>query len=200
MSRRVEQALTKGSCQRDELQLIGSLLSPADTVLEIGAGLGLVSTYCAKRIGSERVFAYEADPDLEPCIRETYQLNGVEPRLEICAIGARAGRITLYRDQHFISASVVRRRAGARPVEVSGKALNYVVGRIQPSLLVVDAEGAEPELFDEAQLPTVTRIVLESHQRVIGPEGTERVIEQLQSIGFGIQRGLSSPEHMVLSR
>ncbi len=142
MSRRVEKALSRGRTQRDELQLLGTLLAPDDTVLDIGAGLGLVSAYCAKRIGSERVYAYEADPDLEPCIRETYQLNDVEPSLEICAVGAQPGRVTLYRDEHSISASVVRRRAGARPVEVPGRALNYVVAKIQPTLLVVDEEAA----------------------------------------------------------
>ncbi len=200
MSRRVEKALSRGRAQRDELQLLGTLLAPDDTVLDIGAGLGLVSAYCAKRIGSERVFAYEADPDLEPCIRETYQLNDVEPSLEICAVGAQPGRVTLYRDEHSISASVVRRRAGARPVEVSGRALNYVVAKIQPTLLVIDEEGAEPDLFEGAELPTVTRIVLESPDRLIGPDGTDRVIAQLQGIGFGVRRGLSSAEHLVLWR
>src|SRR3954464_13648071 len=71
MSRSVEMALSKGRTQRDELQLLGTLLSPGDTVLNIGAGLGLVSAYCAKRIGSDRVFAYEADPDLDLRTLET---------------------------------------------------------------------------------------------------------------------------------
>src|ERR687884_78465 len=66
MSRRVERALTRGGYEREELRLIGSVLSPGDVVLEVGAGLGLVSTYCAQRIGSTRVFALEADPELEP--------------------------------------------------------------------------------------------------------------------------------------
>src|SRR3954463_5744859 len=90
MSRRVEQAISRGGYERDELRLIGMVLSPSDVVLEIGAGLGIVSAYCAKRVGSNRVFAFEATPDLEPCIRETYALNGVEPTLEMCAIRAAA--------------------------------------------------------------------------------------------------------------
>ena len=200
MSRRVEQALSKGSYEQEELRLIGAVLSPTDVVLEIGAGLGLVSTYCAQRIGSPRVFAAEADPELEPCIRETYLLNGVEPTLEMCAVGSRAGRVTLYRDKHLISTSVVRRRAGAQPVEVPGKALNYLVDKVRPTLLVIDAEGAERELFDGAELPTVTKIVLELHDRVIGPEGTDRVRAQLRELGFVVDRGLSSPEHLVLRR
>lgn len=200
MSRRVEQSLAKGSYEREELRLISEVLSPDDVVLEIGAGLGLVSTYCAKRLGSGRVFAFEADPDLEPCIRETYDLNGVEPALEMCAIGPKAGRVTLYRDKHFISSSVARRRVGAKPVEVPGKALSYVVERFHPSLLVVDAEGAERELFDQAELRGVRKIVLELHDRVIGPEGTDRVRQRLGEMGFTIDRRLSSHEHLVLRR
>src|SRR5690349_1494601 len=166
LSRRVERALSRGAYVRQELQLIGALLEPEDVVLEVGAGLGLVSSYCARRVGSSQVFAFEADPDLEPCIRETYELNGVEPHLDMCAIGARAGRVTIYRDKHLVSSSVGRRRGGTRPVEVPGKALNYVVHRFRPTLLIIDAEGAERDLFDGAELPTVTKIVLELHDRV----------------------------------
>src|SRR3954466_14761738 len=101
MSRRAERALSKGGYEREELRLIGEVLSPSDVVLEVGAGLGLVSAYCAKRVGSSRVFAYEADPDLEPCIRETYRLNAVDPSLEMCAVAARPGRVTLRRDKHL---------------------------------------------------------------------------------------------------
>jgi FkbM family methyltransferase len=200
MSRRVERALSKGGYEREELRLIGEVLSPGDVVLEVGAGLGLVSAYCARRLGSGRVFAYEADPDLEPCIRETYRLNGVEPHLDMCAIGAHAGRIILYRDKHFVSSSVVRRRVGAKPVEVPGKALNYVVERARPTLLVIDAEGAERELFDGADLPSVSKVVLELHDRVIGPDGTDRVRRLLAGMGFKEDRRLSSNEHVVLRR
>jgi FkbM family methyltransferase len=200
MSRRVERSLSKGAYEREELRLIGEVLSPSDVVLEVGAGLGLVSAYCAKRVGSAQVFAFEADPDLEPCIRETYSLNAVEPTLEMCAVAARAGRVTLFRDKHLVSSSVVRRRAGAHPVEVPGKALNYVVERVRPTLLIIDAEGAEPGLFDGAELDGVTRIVLELHEHIIGLDATDRVRAMLGELGFREDRGLSSQEHLVLRR
>jgi FkbM family methyltransferase len=200
MSRRVERSLTKGMYEREELQLIGTVLSPSDVVLEVGAGLGLVSAYCAKQVGSGRVFAFEADPDLEPCIRETYMLNGVEPTLEMCAVGPRAGRVILYRDKHLVSSSVVRRLVGTRPVEVPGKALNYVVEKVHPTLLVIDAEGAERNLFDGALLPGVTKIVLELHEHILGWDGADRVTGTLAKLGFKEDHGLSSPEHLVLRR
>jgi FkbM family methyltransferase len=200
MSPRVERALSRGGYEREELRLVGEVLLPDDIVLEVGAGLGLVSTYCAKRVGSSRVFAYEADPELEPCIRETYELNGVEPTLEMCAVSGKAGRITLFRDKHFVSSSVVRRRVGAKPIEVPGKALSYVVEKIRPTMLIVDAEGAEREMFEGTQLDGVTRIVLELHDRVIGPVGTDQVRASLAAAGFYQDQRLSSPEHLVLRR
>jgi FkbM family methyltransferase len=200
MSRRVEQAISKGGYERDELRLIGMLLSPSDVVLEIGAGLGVVSAYCAKRVGSSRVFAFEANPDLEPRIRETYALNGVEPTLEMGAIRATAGRVTLYRTKHVFSSSLVKRSAEAIPIEVPGKALSYVVEKFRPTLLIVDVEGAEDELFDRAQLPGVTKIMLELHERVIGEAKARRVRGALTALGFREDRGLSSREHLVLRR
>ena len=108
MSPRVERTVSRGRYEEDELRLIGQMLAPDDVVLEVGAGLGLVSAYCAKRLGSSCVFAYEANPDLEACIRETYALNKVQPTLEMCAVGADAGRVTLYRSRHLWASSVFR--------------------------------------------------------------------------------------------
>jgi FkbM family methyltransferase len=200
MSRRVEHAIANGGYERDELRLIGMVLTPRDVVLELGAGLGLVSAYCAKRLGSSQVFAFEANPDLEPCIRETYALNGVEPTLEMCAVRATAGRVTLYRTRHFYSSSIIRRSPSAIPIEVPGKALSYVVERIRPTLLIVDVEGAEGELFDRARLPGVSTIVLELHHRIIGEEKSREVRRALTDLGFREDRGLSSREHLVLRR
>jgi FkbM family methyltransferase len=200
MSRRVEQAISRGGYERDELRLIGMVLSPSDVVLEVGAGLGVVSAFCAKRLGSSRVFAFEANPDLEPRIRETYVLNSVEPTLEMCAIRANAGRVTLYRTHHLFSSSLIQHNPAALPIEVPGKALSYVVEKIRPTLLIVDVEGAEGELFDRAQLPGVTKIMLELHERVIGKAKAQQVRGALAALGFREDRGLSSREHVVLRR
>jgi hypothetical protein len=118
----------------------------------------------------------------------------------MCAVSGQAGRVTLFRDKHFVSSSVVRRRVGAKPIEVPGKALNYIVEKVHPTVLIIDAEGAEQEMFDGAQLEGVDRIILELHDRVIGPLGTDRVRASLAAIGFQQDQRLSSPEHLVLRR
>jgi FkbM family methyltransferase len=200
MSRRIEQAISHGAYERDELRLIGMVLSPSDVVLEIGAGLGVVSAYCAKRVGPGRVFAFEANPDLEPMIRETYALNGVEATLEMCAVRATAGRVTLYRSKHLVSSSIVHRNAASSAIEVPGKSLGYLVEKIRPTLLIADVEGAESELFDRAQLPGVSKIVLELNERLIGQARARQVRGALLALGFREDPGLSSRDHLVLRR
>src|SRR2546430_4266380 len=118
MSPQVERTVSRGRYEQDEFRLIEQVLSPGDVVLEVGAGLGLVSAYCAKRLGSSRVFAYEANPDLEACIRETFSLNEVQPTLEMCAVGADAGKVTLFRSEDLWASSVLRPSGKVRPVEV----------------------------------------------------------------------------------
>jgi FkbM family methyltransferase len=200
MSRRVERAISQGGYERDELRLIKLVLAPSDTVLEVGAGIGLVSAFCAKSVGSERVFSFEANPDLEPCIRETYALNGVQPTLEMCAIRGVAGRVTLFRSRHLFSSSLIQRSPRAVPIEVPGKALSYVVEQIRPTLLIVDVEGAEGELFVGAQLPGISKVIVELHERIIGREAVGQVRTALNAVGFREDRGLSSREHLVVRR
>ena len=200
MSPPVERTVSRGLYEQDELRLVGQLLSPDDVVLEVGAGLGLVSAYCAKRLGSCRVFAYEANPDLEACIRETYALNQVQPALEMCAVGADAGTVTLYRDRHLWASSVVRPSGRVRPVEVPVTALSEIVQRVRPTLLIIDVEGAERDLFDHARLSTVTRIVLELHERVIGAAGARHVRSTLAAMRFEELPDLAADGHLVLRR
>src|SRR5437879_13004190 len=143
MSPQVERTVSRGRYEQDEVRLIEQVLSPGDVVLEVGAGLGLISAYCAKRLGSSRVFAYEANPDLEACIRETYSLNGVQPTLEMCAVGPDAGKVTLVRSEDLWASSGLRPSGHGRPAEVPARALSEIVRRVMRWLLIVYVAGAE---------------------------------------------------------
>jgi FkbM family methyltransferase len=200
MSPRVERAIWTGRYEREELRLVAEVLSPSDVVLEVGAGLGLVSAYCAKQLGSTRVFAFEANPELEPFIRETYALNQVRPTLEMCAVGSGSGLVTLYRDKHLFSSSTIRRTPRALPLDVPMQPLDKIVEQVRPTLLIVDAEGGEADMFAGAHLSSVTRIVVELHERLIGEAGVQRVRATLAANGFQAIRNISTAEHLVVRR
>jgi hypothetical protein len=78
--------------------------------------------------------------------------------------------------------------------------LDTIVERVRPTLLIVDAEGGEADMFTGAHLSSVTRIVVELHERLIGKAGVQRVRATLGGKGFQAIRKVSTAEHLVLGR
>ena len=54
----------KGTYEGEELRVLKKVLTSSDRVLEIGAGIGFLSAFCAKLIGDNNVVAYEANPQM----------------------------------------------------------------------------------------------------------------------------------------
>lgn len=168
-----------------ERDLVERYLRPDDRVLELGTGMGLIATLCARRVGSERVLSFEANPALIPVARETFRLNRVAPRLEHAALGPRAGEIEFFIEPDFWASSTHRSGAGAQRVRVPMRPLAEVVAEFQPTFLIVDIEGGEAELFESQDLgPSVRRLMLELHPQVIGAEATELLLARLAAAGF----------------
>lgn len=193
-------SLYGGSYEKPELQSIKSQLHSNDIVMEIGAGIGLISSYCAKRIGSERVFAYEANPRMEHHIRKTYKINCISPTLEMCLIGRQTGQQTFYIAEYFWSSSVIQRSPKAEAIQVPVKSFNQEVRRINPTFLIIDIEGGEYDLVQYADFYNVQKIAIELHERVIGHDKVEFVKEKIAQAGFQVNEAMSEGEQLFLQR
>lgn len=75
ISDRMVQVMEKGRYEAGEVKLLRKILRPNDTVLELGAGVGVVSCVAAFVTTPDRVTVVEANPYLVPVIRETHRLN-----------------------------------------------------------------------------------------------------------------------------
>ena len=95
LSRSIIDRIRSGNYEQDEMQGVRAILAPSDVVIEIGAGLVFLSSYCAKIVGSKNTYAFEENPKLEPVIRDTYQLNGVSPHLRMCVLSHQGGVLYL---------------------------------------------------------------------------------------------------------
>src|SRR5215471_16488867 len=107
-----------------------------------------------------RVISFECDPGLAALARDNIEINGLHrvARLDERALGERNGRVTFYRtDRHLGGGSIV---AGLeqiphnpsdqrQPLEVEMTTLDDVTraAGIEPDLLKLDAEGAEPAIL-----------------------------------------------------
>jgi len=189
-----------GTYEAGELRALATALRPDDVVLELGTGIGLLSTYCAQRVGGDRVFTFEANPELEPRIRETFRLNAVAPTLGMCMLGERTGEAEFFVHEAFWGSTAVERAGAARTVRVPVRPLNEAIGRIRPTLLLMDVEGAERELLRFADLAGVERIVGEFHERMLGRDAADAMIGDLYARGFFIVRDGSAWEVCGLER
>ncbi len=177
-----------GAYEAKEIEIISKRLAADDVVFEVGAGLGFLSAYCAKRTGSDNVFAYEANPDLIPLIRETHARNGVTPTLTNALLAKGDGEREFHLQDDFWASSA--HRSGGRSITVSQVDLNSELGRVRPSFLIVDIEGGEAEFFAAAELSTVSKICVETHPEVLGDRVLSELFAGLVAKGFALDFSL----------
>jgi FkbM family methyltransferase len=192
--------MVAGRYESQERTLLQGCLDDQDVVLELGTGIGVVAVLCARRLGSDRVFTFEANPGLIPTARETFQLNDVTPRLENCVLGSAEGEMSFHVEKDFWSSSTIKRSANARAIKVPVHSFSATIRKVQPTVLIVDIEGGEASLFDAAELGGVRKIMIELHPHVIGPVQTQRVRDVLRRAGFALVRELSNGTNVLFAR
>lgn len=188
----VRRGIYSGAYEGPERRVIAETLRPDDAVLEIGAGLGLVSSICAKTVGGENVTSVEANPRLESLIRHTYQINEVNPTLVLACVAPQAGSVDFFIEDQLVSSSTIQRTETSSRVSVDSLTLDSLIRTVRPTYLIVDVEGAEETLFDGADLSGIRRICLEVHPHVIGDGACTRVIAQIARNGFDLELDRSS--------
>ncbi len=174
-----------GDYERKEAEIVTQRLEATDVVMEIGAGMGFLSAFCAKKIGSERVFAYEANPALIPLIDKTYEANGIGPTVKNAMLGRGQGRASFYVEEEFwASTNVASNTRSAKLIEVDQLDLNTEIAQVKPTFLIVDIEGGEAELFPLADLSGVEKICVETHPHALGNGGVSKLLSLLFERGF----------------
>jgi FkbM family methyltransferase len=168
---KIERPMRNNRYEGGECANLRRLLRPGDRVLELGAGVGLLSTVAGLVPGIESVTTIEANPDLIPLIRETHRLNGVTcVDLRNGVAAAEDGpEIDFYlRPDFWASSMEPDSRAFTRKVTLRRWGLRELVEEIRPTVIVCDIEGGEMGLFDAADLSSVRAMVVEFHPKVYG--------------------------------
>jgi FkbM family methyltransferase len=174
--------------ERDEREIVARHLQPDDVVVELGAGVGLVTILCCRQIGSERVHAFEANPQLAETLRRNFALNGVSPQLHLKLVALAGGRREFQIAERFIASTAcfdpASPPAGTRAV-VEAVPLAEVLTSLRPTFLIVDIEGGELDLADPSvPLESVRKLCVEMHPHQIGDVGVTRVVAALLARGF----------------
>lgn len=180
--------IRQGLYEHKEAQQLKRIIQPGERILEIGGGIGFISTLCSKNTNTEAIRVFEANPDLVPFIAEVHKLNDVHNAEAVNAVlGSKAEPATIefYQRQHFWASSLSPEPYGyVKSVPVPARSFSREIEEFRPSLIICDIEGGEVDLFMNANLSGVQRVYLEVHQKVIGKRGMKTLFDAFSARNF----------------
>lgn len=166
-----------------EINIIKNRITSGDIVLEIGTGLGFISSFCSKKIGAENVFTYEANILNLPVIKSVFRKNEVSPNL--------TNGLLSNTDGEFLFPINAKNRLGSgTAINTDKKAiipminLNGEIKKINPTFLIMDIEGGEYEIFSIIDFQSIKKIQFELHPEIIGKEKCHKIFEILDINNF----------------
>ena len=172
--------------EAEERELIRNFLSPTDTVLELGACLGIVSCVTNKLLADKnRHVVVEGNPFCIPTIHRNRALNQAGFLVENAAV-SNAQEVTFYLHPVYVVGGTTQ-RTSARPVRVPARSLAELENRHGPfTTLIMDIEGAELEIFSVSAeiLKRYRLVIVELHAWAIGEAGVENCREILAAAGL----------------
>jgi len=185
----IERPMRNSRYEGGECQALRELLQPGDSVLEFGAGVGLLSTVAAKSPGIESVVAIEANPNLIPLIQETHKLNNVDNVSLLNGVVAQQTGASLefyLRADFWASSMEPDSRPYVSSVKIPSFGIKELIAKHDPTVIVCDIEGGELGLFDEADLSNVRLVVMEFHPKVYGDQNVEALYDLFNRRGLQI--------------
>ena len=196
-------AIYRDTHEAEERAIVLRNLEPDDTVLECGAGMGVVTTLCCRQIGSDRVHAYEANAKLEPVLRQTFALNQVSPHLEMKMVSLDGGEQDFFATDRFVVSSRYDNsdRYDGERQKLDSISIQKLIDELQPSFLIMDIEGAEVDLAaEELNLHSLKKLCIEMHPHIVGDEAITRLISNLIRQGFTLRMTECRDDVLFFSR
>ncbi len=184
ISKNIRRFIYTGEYEDIEIEILSQVLRSTDKVLEIGSGLGFLTIFCAKRIGSKNVVTYEANSHLIDKIRENFRLNNVNPDIQNAILDDANSETDFFIEDSFWSSSIIRRSNDAKAVKVKTKNINDILLDTHSNFIIMDIEGGEKELIYKINFDMVDKLLIEIHPQIIGNTQATKIIAYLFEKGF----------------
>lgn len=177
----------------EEKESIAALkvINKDDTVIELGAGLGYMSSLIAKKCQPEAIHSFEANPALLPYIEAVHRANDVQNvTVRNALLGSRKAKARDFFVRGDFLASSLEDNLGdahggvTRVAQVEVLNINTVLKEINPTVMVCDIEGAEVELFQNADLSCLRAAIVELHPQWVGQKGIQAVFDAMAKSGL----------------
>jgi FkbM family methyltransferase len=207
----VRAALRSGSYERAERGVLAATLSPDDTYLELGCGIGVLATLAAARVGDENVVAVEADPVIAAVARETASRNGhtIDVRNIVLLHDPVEAATSFFVFPDFrmscLSPPPEAWRNDELPAELQRILVPAIdaygaIASVGATYLMVDIEGGEMDLLRRPLPDCVTTVCVELHTEAAGIDVQSEMMVTLLTNGFDLDIGRSDLPVLLFSR
>jgi len=174
----------KGDYELGEIEIVNDTLTHVDRVLELGTGIGFLSAFAAKRIGSDKIFTYDANYNMENDILRLYKRNNVSPTLVFSMLGEKDGKQNFYISKIGFFGSSTKKIENSKEITVDVRSLNSEIEKIKPTYLIIDIEGAEYDIFSIINFSSIRKIQFELHPHLLDEASISNIFFILASAGF----------------
>lgn len=184
---RIRGDLRSDAYEAKEAAAVLKAVQEGDTVMELGAGIGFISSLVAVHCNVQAVHAFEANPHLIPYIKSVHAENGISnAHVHNAILGPDVGEATFYVRQNFLSSSLSLDDADGviaeEPIEI--RQTREVMHEIRPDVLICDIEGAEQHVIPDMDLSSVRAAIVELHPQWIGSQGVAAVFNAMMRAGL----------------
>jgi FkbM family methyltransferase len=180
----------------DNLHFARRLLCRGDSVLDLGANVGLFSFACAQAVGPDGwIDSFEAHPDLAAVIRDNVTRNALEGVIHVhaTAVSDTTGTLT-FADRRDVSGRVATPDADSSEgtIEVPSVRLDEAVGDRPYVIGKLDIEGAELRALSgyrsQLERGNPSALIVEARDHMLRRLGATRaeVVALLNGLGYDI--------------
>lgn len=190
--------------EKPEIYAISRIVRDNDRILELGAGIGVVSAITAKKFPFVKILSFEANPSLVTPIKNLHQLNNICSISVINAIctatESMGNERKFYVTKSFSRSSVIPPLLIDHEINVPTVQVNKVINDFSPTILIMDIEGGEAELIPSICLGGVREIVIELHPNVLDDNEIFKIFSALINAGFCPKLNYSQANVFLFSR
>lgn len=195
-------ALSNGTYEAKEARWVFKSVRPYDRVLELGTGIGILTSLIAG-IDGVHVWSFDASPSsvrLAKRVIEANNLSNVTLAQGILAAGPPRDVAFYLRKDLWMSSVLEDQGPYYESLTVTSANVDEFILQHRINAIVMDIEGAERDLLIHADFPGVERIFLELHDHLYGLAGIREITSALAAKGFGYDPRGSSGPCILLSR
>ena len=187
MQGKIRRLLRNNDYEAKETEAALRVVKEGDVVVELGGGIGYMSTLVATKRAIKSVHVFEANPNLIPYIRSVHAANNVtNAHVTNAILGPRKGSVDFYVREPMLGSSMQVLEGEVDPPSVKVDVLNAktTFKDIGANVLICDIEGAEVDLIPSLDLSGFRAAIIETHPQWIGPEGMNKVMRAFMDAGL----------------